>query len=77
MIHTTAKNNSLFDITDNQHFTKKVNNTSSITNKITKHINIIYENNIIKRNNTITKNINYNNGYKELIYHNKKTINKT
>ena len=71
-----TKNNNLFNITDNQYFAKKIHNTSNITNNITKHINNNYENNIIKRISTTTKNINYNNEYNDLIYHNKKVLNK-
>ena len=63
-------------ITGNNYYTKKVHNTSNVTNNITKHINNNYENNVIKRIHTTTKHITYNTEYNELIYHNKKTYNK-
>ena len=54
----------------------EINNTSNIANAITKQFNNNYENSIIKIINTRIANINYNSGYNELTYHNRKPINK-
>ena len=72
--YNITKKNNLSNATDNQFFTKKIHNTSSITNNIAKHINSNYENNII---NIINKHIKHINNYgAEINYCNKKPLNK-
>ena len=46
--YNIPKKNNLFNITDNQHFTKKLEHTNNITNNTSKHINNNYEHNMIK-----------------------------
>ena len=52
MIHTITNNNNnnTINTTDTQYFTKTINNTSDITNNITRHSHINYANNVIKHN---------------------------
>ena len=64
----------MFNITDNQPFTKKVEHKNNITNNITKHINNNYEHNVII---TVNKHIKHINKYDtEINYYNKKSLNK-
>ena len=64
----------MFYITDNQYFTKKINNTSNITNNITRHNHNNYENNLIKK---VNKHIKHLDNYDtEINCYNKKTLNK-
>ena len=53
-----TKHNKLFNITDNNYYAKKINNTSNITNTITKHNHNNYEHNVIKKVNKHIKHIN-------------------
>ena len=72
--YNISKNNNLFNITDNQYFTKKNFNTSNITNNITRHNHNNYEHNVIKK---VHKNIKHINNYDtEINYYNKKSLNK-
>ena len=74
MIHTITSRIMIYNITDNLYFTKKINNTSDITNNITRHINNIYEHNVIKKVNKHKKHI--NNYDTEINYYIKKSLNK-
>ena len=68
-----TKNNSLYNVTDNNYYTKKINNTSKITNNITRH-NHNYEHNVIK---TVHKHIKHINNYDtEIVYYSKKSLHK-
>ena len=72
--YSIIKTNSTFNTTDNQYFTKKINNTSNITNNITRHNHNNYEHNVIKK---VNKHIEYINSYDtEIHYHSKKPLNK-
>ena len=48
MIHTIYPRITIYNITDNQYFTKKLNNTSNTTNNITRHNHNNYDNNVLK-----------------------------
>ena len=72
--YNITKNNSLYNVTDNQYFTKKNFNTSNITNNIKRHNHNNYEHNVIKK---VHKNIKHINNYDtEINYYNKKSLNK-
>ena len=45
----SSKNNSLYNVTDNNYYTKKNFNTSNITNNITRHNHNNYEHNVIEK----------------------------
>ena len=47
--YNITKNNNLFNITDNNYYTKKHFNTSNIANNITRHNHNNYEHNVIKK----------------------------
>ena len=47
--YTITKNNNLTNITDNNYYTKKINNTNNTTNNNTRHNHNNYEHNEIKR----------------------------
>ena len=49
MMHNKTKNNSLYNVTDNNYDTKKNFNTSNTTNNITRHNHNNYEHNVIKQ----------------------------
>ena len=71
--YNITKNNITFNTTDNQYFTKKINNTRNITNNITRHNHINYEHNVIKK---LNKHITHINSYDiEISYFNKKPLN--
>ena len=75
MVHTCniTKNDTLFNTTDSQYFTKKMNNTSNVTNNITRRSHNNYENTFIKK---VNKHIKHNNYGAEINYYNKKSLNK-
>ena len=56
----------MFNITDNQYLTKKINNTSNITSLITRHNHNNYEHNVIKK---VSKHIKHINNYDTEINH--------
>ena len=55
--YNTTQINSLFNITDNNYYTKKKFNTSNITNNVTRHNHNNYEHNVIKKIHRHIKNI--------------------
>ena len=68
------KTNNTFNTTDNQYLTKKIHNTSNITNNITRHNHNNYEHNVIKK---VHKHITHINNYDtEINYYSKKSLNK-
>ena len=72
--YNITKNNNLFNIIDNNYYTKKNFNTNNITNNITRHNHNNYEHNVIKK---VHKHINHINNYDTGInYYNKKSLNK-
>ena len=72
--YNIIKTNNTFNTTDNQYFTKKVNDTRNITNNITRHNHNNYEHNVIKK---VHKHIKHINNYDtEINYYNKKSLNK-
>ena len=72
--YNITKNNNLFNITDNNYYTKKIFNTSNITNNIKRHNHNNYEQNVIKK---IHKHIKHINNYDtEINYFSKKSLNK-
>ena len=72
--YNITKKNSLYNVTDNQYFTKKNFNTSNTTNNITRHSHNNYEHNVIKK---VHKHIKHINNYDtEINYYNKKSLNK-
>ena len=72
--YNIRKTNKLLKITDNQYFTKKIENTHNITNIITRHNHNNYEHNLI---NIINKHINYIYNYDtEVNYYSKESLNK-
>ena len=74
MVHTIQLINNLLNTTDNQYFTKKIHNTSNITNNITRHNHNNYEHNVIKKVHDHIKHI--NNHDTELNCYSKKSLNK-
>ena len=72
--HNATKTNSLFNVTDNNYYTEKNFNTSTVTNNITRHNHNNYEHNVIKYVHTHIKHI--NNYDTERSYYNKKSLNK-
>ena len=70
----TIKTNSTFNATDNQYFTKKTNNTSTISNNITRHNHNNYEHYVIKHVHTHIKHINSYDA--EINYYKKGSLNK-
>ena len=69
-----TKNNSLYDVTGNNYYSKKNFNTSNITNNIARHNHNTYEHHVIKHVHEHIKNINnYGIG---INFHNKKSLNK-
>ena len=74
MAHTIRKANNTFDTADNNHFTKKISNTSNITNNITRHNHNNCEHIVIKKVNEHIKHI--NNHDTEMNYYSKKPLNK-
>ena len=72
--YNVTKNNSLYNVTDNQYFTKTNFNTSNITNNITRHNHNNYEHTVIKQ---VHKHIKHINNYDtEINYYTKKSLNK-
>ena len=72
--YNITKNNSLCNVTDKNYYTKKVNDTSKITNNITRHNHNNYDHNVIKKVHKLIKNIhNYDT---EINCYNKKSHNK-
>ena len=71
--YNISKTNHTFNTTDNQYFTKKINNTSTISNNITRHNYNNYEHNVIKN---VHKHIKHINNYDTEINHNAKSLNK-
>ena len=72
--YNIIKTNNTFNTTDNQYFTKKINNTSTISNNITRHNHNSYEHTLIKK---VHKHIKHINNYDtEINYHNKKSLHK-
>ena len=63
----------LIHTTDNQYFTKRINNTSNITNDIRRHDHSNYEHNVIKKVNNHIKHI--NNYDTEINYYSKESVN--
>ena len=47
--YNMIKTNNTFKTTDSQYSTKEINNTSTITNNITRHSHNNYEHNVIKK----------------------------
>ena len=47
--YNITQNIDLYNVTDNNYYTKKMNNTSNITNNITRHNHNNYEHNVIKK----------------------------
>ena len=68
-----TKNNSLYNVTDNNYHTKKNFNTSNITNTVARHNHNNCEHNVIKKVHTHMKHI--NNYGTEINYYNKKPLN--
>ena len=65
-------NTSLYNVADNNCYTKKGLNTSNVTNNITRHNRNNYEHNVIKH---IHKHITHMNNYgTDINYHNKKSL---
>ena len=72
--YNLIKTNDTFNTADNHYFTKKIHNTSNITNNITRHNHNNYEHNVIQYVHKHTKHItNYDT---EIKYYNKKPHNK-
>ena len=72
--YNIIKNNNIFNLTDNNYYTKKNFNTSNISNNITRHNHNNYEHNVIKK---VHKHIKHINNYDtEINYYNKKSVNK-
>ena len=72
--YNIAKNNSLHNVIDNNYYAKKINNTSDITNNITRHNHNDDEHNVIKH---VHEHINHINNYDtEINYYSEKPHNK-
>ena len=72
--YNITRNNSLYDVIDNNYYTKKNFNTSNITNNITRHNHNNYEHNVNKKVHKHIKNIN---NYDTVVnYYNKESLNK-
>ena len=72
--YNITKNNSLYNVTVHNYYTKKNFNTSNITNDIARHNHNNFEHNVIKHVHKHIKNI--NNHGTELNYYNEKSLNK-
>ena len=74
--YNITKNNKLFNINDKNYYTKKINNTSNITNNITRHIHDNHEHIVTKKIHNHIKHINNYDTEINYSYYNKKSFNK-
>ena len=72
--YNISKTNNIFNTTDNQYFTKKINSTSDITNNTTRHNHNNHEHNVVKKVHEHIKHI--NNYDTEINYYSKKPLDK-
>ena len=72
--YNITKDNSLYNVTGNNYYTKKKFNASNITNNITRHNRNKYQHNVTKKVHGHIKHI--NNYGTEMNYYNKKSFNK-